>query len=142
MNVLPASEEDAEQIAALERACIECPWSERDLRYALGESRYLFFKAEEGGTIVGYAGVEVVLGEANVQNVAVSPGYRRRGLGRVLVLRLLEAAKGRGATRAFLEVNESNAAAIGLYESLGFAAVSTRKRYYGDAAAIVMSKEL
>lgn len=138
MRVLSATADDTARIAALERECIDCAWSEQNIRYALGESRYRFFKIEEGGELAGYAGVEIVEGDANVQNVAVAPRFRRLGYGRALMEAVIAAARAGGAERVMLEVDEGNAAAIGLYRDLGFSAIGERKRYYGERTALVM----
>ena len=72
-----------------------------------------------------------MLGEADMMNVAVSPAYRRQGIGRALVLALCEALKTRmQATVLTLEVRDSNAAAIALYQGFGFEEVGRRKNYY------------
>jgi ribosomal-protein-alanine acetyltransferase len=91
----------------------------------------------EGGGVVGFlASRQTAPGEREILNLAVDPEYRRRGI----ALRLLEAELERGQGSWFLEVRESNTAAIRLYESAGFAASGTRNKYYSDPveAAIVM----
>lgn len=76
-------------------------------------------------------------GEREILNVAVAPSQRRRGIARRLLERELISSRGRW----FLEVRESNAAAISLYKSLGFEAAGYRTGYYHEPpdAAIVMS---
>lgn len=73
-----------------------------------------------------------ILDEAHITLLGIRPAYQRRGLGRWLLIHLLEAAWQQGMARATLEVRVSNQGAISLYESLGFTALGTRKRYYGD----------
>jgi ribosomal-protein-alanine acetyltransferase len=92
--------------------------------------------AEGGGVVAFLASRETAPGEREVLNLAVDPEYRRRGIG----LRLLEAELERGQGSWFLEVRESNEAAIRLYESAGFAASGRREKYYSDPVetAIVM----
>jgi ribosomal protein S18 acetylase RimI-like enzyme len=76
-------------------------------------------------------------GEREILNLAVDSASRRKGVG----LRLLEEELGRGEGSWFLEVRESNASAISLYESVGFCRVGVRKEYYRDTSesGIVMS---
>ncbi len=93
--------------------------------------------AEENGRVAGFlASRETGPGEREILYIAVDPAYRRRGIARMLVLN--ELATSRGA--CFLEARESNAAAIKLYESVGFVAVGRRESYYSDPTetAIVM----
>lgn len=75
-------------------------------------------------------------GEREILNLAVDPAERRTGIAR----RLLEDALGSAHSAWFLEVRASNAAAIRLYESLGFQRTGSRKNYYYEPAedAIVM----
>lgn len=113
-------------IAALERQCFAEPWSEAALREELG--RGIFLAAVEDGTAVGYAGCQIVLDEGYITNVAVSPAFRRRGVAERLLTELLERA--RELAFVTLEVRASNAAAVALYEKLGFARVGVRRGFY------------
>ncbi len=73
-----------------------------------------------------------ILDEAHITLLGILPTHQRQGLGRWLLLHLLEDAWKRGMSRVTLEVRISNQRAIDLYESLGFTALGTRKRYYDD----------
>jgi len=73
-----------------------------------------------------------ILDEAHITLLGILPTHQRQGLGRWLLLHLLEDAWKRSMSRATLEVRISNQRAIDLYESLGFTALGTRKRYYDD----------
>ena len=80
--------------------------------------------------IVGFSALYRVDGEAELWNIAVAPAHRRRGIGRVLLLEAFGKLADVGAHRVFLEVRESNLAALELYHSLGFVPLSRRKDYY------------
>ncbi len=71
-----------------------------------------------------------VAGEAELGNLAVARGWRRRGVGRRMLDWALARARERGARRIFLEVRLSNRAAQALYERRGFVQVGLRRRYY------------
>ncbi|QQE65269.1 ribosomal-protein-alanine N-acetyltransferase [Leptolyngbya sp. BL0902] len=73
-----------------------------------------------------------ILDEAHITLLGILPTHQRQGLGRWLLLHLLEDACDREMSRATLEVRISNQRAIDLYESLGFSALGQRKRYYHD----------
>lgn len=92
--------------------------------------------------IDGYAGLRAPLREpqADIQTIAVVPAARRNGLGRVLMLSLIDEARQRGAREIFLEVRADNPGAQALYESLAFEAIAVRPRYYqpDGVYAIVM----
>ena len=82
--------------------------------------------------------------EAEVLNLAVKPGERRRGAGRELLQAALEEFRARGVSRVFLEVRESNEAAIAFYAKQGFSRMGRRPAYYRDPdeAAVLMENKL
>jgi len=83
-------------------------------------------------TIIGVGCYWEIVDEAHITVLAIDPCYHRRGLGRWLLVNLLADACQRELQRATLEVRASNSRAIALYESFGFQALGTRKRYYPD----------
>ena len=87
--------------------------------------------------------VNAVLPEATLFNIAVDPDYQRQGLGRALLEHLIDELEKRGVATLWLEVRASNAAAIALYESLGFNEATIRRNYYpttdGREDAIIMA---
>ena len=131
-------------IAEIERQCFSTPWTAQGLAEELGNPQAHFLAASESGTVAGYIGVQEICGEGYVTNVAVLPQYRRRGVGRALLLAALDGAGARNCAFLSLEVRVSNLPAIRLYESLGFAAQGTRKSFYRDPAedAIIYTKFL
>lgn len=64
---------------------------------------------------------------AGVAGMVVADSRRRRGLGRLVLRRLLEWARGEGATEVFLQVSQDNAPAVALYAAAGF---TTHHRYH------------
>lgn len=125
--------------AELERLCFSEPWSERALALLLGESAY-GVACVQNGRVIAYGGMMTALDEGQVTNIAVHPDARRQGVGRALLSEMLREAQRRGLTQISLEVRASNAAAIGLYESFGFAVAGRRRHFYRDPAedALVM----
>ena len=83
-----------------------------------------------------------VLGEAELLSVVTEKSSRRKGLGEILLKRYFSKLKSNGERTIFLEVRESNKAAISLYDKLGFVKISERKKYYGEETAVIMRKEL
>ncbi len=81
---------------------------------------------------VGFAGAMVVDGDSQVLKIALDPAYRRRGIGRELLLRVSDDARNLGADRSSLEVRASNRAAQAFYESFGYRSLGTRPGYEGD----------
>jgi len=88
------------------------------------------FVAETGDGPVGYVVARRVLDEGEILNLGVALPVRRRGVGRVLVRRVLTTFAAAGVTAVFLEVRESNLPAQRLYAAFGFQEVGRRRRYY------------
>ncbi|HEV2198286.1 MAG TPA: GNAT family N-acetyltransferase [Bryobacteraceae bacterium] len=85
--------------------------------------------ATEGGRVMGFLlSRQIAVGEREILNLAVAPAARRRGVARKLLKAELASTKGVW----FLEVRESNAAALGLYQRFGFQQVGKREAYYQD----------
>jgi len=89
--------------------------------------------AEWNGNVVGFALYRIVAGEGELLNLAVEPGARRGGIGAALMEGLFELC-----AVWHLEVRQSNRAAIGLYERVGFLEVGRRAGYYSDGEAAVL----
>ena len=136
--------DDIPQVAAIERQCFPDPWSERMLREHLDNQCAAAIAAVgEDGTLLGYAGLLVVLDEGYITNVAVRPAYRRQGIASDLLGVFERFARGHQLAFLTLEVRASNAAAIALYEKVGYARVGVRKNYYEHPRedAVIMTRE-
>jgi [ribosomal protein S18]-alanine N-acetyltransferase len=90
-----------------------------------------YIVARDSGTVIGYAGVNLLPPEADVQTIAISTAHQRRGIGSMLLTHMIDVARGRGCTQMFLEVMEDNESAIALYAAFGFERVQVRRDYYG-----------
>lgn len=102
------------------------------------------FGADLDGRCVGYAVIWVVEDQADVINVVVDPSWRRQGVGRALIEYAVGALRVEGVRLFTLEVRVGNAAAITLYQRLGFVRVQRRSGYYSDPPedALVMHLRL
>lgn len=137
------TKKDVAAVEELERECFPDPWTRAMLLGAFCSEFFVGFGAFEGKTLAGFALGTSVFEDAETDDIAVRESYRRQGIGGELLRLLEEAAKERGATRAFLEVRVQNAAAIALYESKGYKKLHVRKKYYPDGEdAFVMNKRL
>ena len=126
-------------VAELEQLCFCEPWSVDALQLLLGDMA-IGYVVERDGRAVAYAGMMIVPGEGQVTNVAVHPDARRRGYGRMLTEALCREARERELEQISLEVRESNASAIALYQSIGFYEAGRRRRFYRNPTedAVVM----
>lgn len=131
--VRKAGTRDTEAIAELEKLCFSRPWSYEAVYYDVAENKLSFYLvAETEGKVVGYAGIWKIADEGHITNVAVSPEYRRKGVGDALVGVMLKATEDAGVKAHTLEVRRGNEAAIRLYEKRGFKAEGVRRGYYED----------
>ena len=129
-------------VAAIEAECFSHPWSKKSLEESLEKENSLFLVAYEDGRVIGYVGMEVIVDEGYIFNVAVSADYRRRGVGYALVRELVTYSMKNSLCFITLEGRESNSAAISLYSKFGFIKAGERKNYYSDPteAAVLMTK--
>ena len=121
------------------------PWSSGQYREEISAPTRRFIVAvDEGLSVIGYAGVFAPGGaEADILTVGVIPQHRGQGIARELMAGITKWAINQGSIAMMLEVKTDNAAAISLYESLGYSKINTRKDYFGRGLdALVMRKDL
>lgn len=151
----PMQVRDIPEVLEIERVCFPMPWSAHAYRYEIEENTLSWYVVarpapprQERGVlgkvlalrppspsrtpIIGYGGLWMMVDEAHISTLAVAPAYRRRGVGELLLLALIEEAEQRGAAAITLEVRVSNLPAQRLYEKYGFTVQGRRVRYYSD----------
>ncbi|MCH8983952.1 MAG: ribosomal protein S18-alanine N-acetyltransferase [Acidobacteria bacterium] len=143
VEIRPFEVDDIPAVAALEAANQPQPWTEGILEDELAAENRSYLIAEDEGAfglagVIGFAGVMVVGEEAHVTNLLVAEEDRRRGVGKVLMLGLVDAALEMGARHLTLEVRSKNEAARSFYAHFGLAPIGVRKGYYGDDDALIM----
>jgi ribosomal-protein-alanine N-acetyltransferase len=131
-RIRPASAADAGALAAIERACFSDPWTAAGIIETIQYGTARAFVAEFSGQVTGYLMARISGEEGEILNLAVLPEHRRQGIARALLASGLLALLDSGVREAFLEVRESNAAAIELYREQGFRPVGLRPGYYRD----------
>ena len=136
--------DDIPGVMEIENRSFPTPWSPSSFRYELIENPYasLFaVRAAADGRVLGFACVWVIDEEMKINNIAIHPDCRRRGLGARLLRFLLGFAAAQGCREVTLEVRPSNEAALRLYGRAGFRTVGRRRNYYTDTHedALVMA---
>jgi len=129
-QIRPVAEADISALAAIERECFSDPWTSAGLRETIQYETARAFVAEFGGSAVGYVMARISGEEAEILNLAVLPSCRRRGIARCLLEEALAAVTTAGVREAYLEVRQSNAVALSLYQAFGFRPVGLRPDYY------------
>src|SRR5262245_11297580 len=136
---------DLPRVAALERGSYVFPWNDQIFSDCLRVG-YHCVVVETADGVTGYGVLSMGAGEAHILNLCIAEEWRRRGIGRRLLIALMEHARDRGVRVAFLELRRTNRAAIALYHELGFECVGLRRGYYqaqdGREDALVYRLEL
>ena len=144
VRIVPMTADHLDEVAELERVCFTTPWSRNMLAEELDNYLSAFLVAlDDNDKVAGYAGLQAVLDEGYITNVAVRPDCRRQGIAGKLLQVFLDFAKGNHLAFLSLEVRASNYDAIALYGSRGFRSVGRRKNYYEHPRedGIIMTKE-
>jgi len=129
-HIRPASLADVPALAELEQACFSDPWTAAGIRETIQYETARTFVAQESDRIVGYLIARISGVEGEILDLAVLPERRRRGIGAALLNTTWNALQREGVKELYLEVRETNSAAIALYRQRGFRPVGVRPRYY------------
>jgi ribosomal-protein-alanine N-acetyltransferase len=138
-TIRPFADSDLASVLAIQHEnSSAAQWAESDYTRLARDPAGLVLVAEpsavgsERREVVGFAAFHRVLDEAELRNMAVTAGYRRHGAGKALLAEAHRKLLALGVKRAYLEVRAGNAAAIRLYESVGYRRLSIRRDYYQD----------
>lgn len=135
--------EHIDELCEIEKQCFNSGYAKRTFEKELENKLSVYYVAMLSGKAVGYAGIWNICGEAEVISVAVGKEFRRRGIARGLMKKLIEKCGETGVYAIHLEVREKNAAARALYEGLGFEYDGLRKGYYeGKEDAALMTLKI
>lgn len=136
--------ENYEQAFILQELCHQFPWSKTTFADCL-TAPYVAFQAYNDNQAVGYYVGLMVLDEATLMDIGVSPTCRNQGLGNTLLTHFMQQCDQRAMNTIFLEVRASNLPALALYRKQGFFEIERRKDYYpgttGREDAIMMKWE-
>ena len=142
LQIKPLTEEYVDQVCVLEEEAFSMPWHrESFLEMILNKDAcYLVGLMEE--EVVASCGLRNIVGDGEITNVVTKTSARGRGIGKQMLLKLLEEGTAMGVEAFTLEVRKSNDAAIHLYEKLGFVTEGIRKNFYEDPTedALIMWK--
>lgn len=136
-HLTPATTADIETLMALENRCFAWPWGrlsfEGELAGRDGGSLAARAATSSGDEeLIAYLFHRFIADEVHIHRIAVSPEWRRQGIGSRLVGECLQRARRRGVTAVVLEVRPSNTEAVALYRRFGFQVIATRPGYYTD----------
>lgn len=145
LNIRPMTSDDVDAVMNIELSVYEYPWTKRIMTDCLRVG-YRCMVGEVDGCLAGYCVMSDGAGEAHILNLCVANEFQRRGLGKYLLVTMLDEARALDVENVFLEVRPSNYPAITLYEQLGFNEIGTRKDYYpakdGREDAVILALHL
>jgi ribosomal-protein-alanine N-acetyltransferase len=129
-----AGEEDLDGVLDVEAQSFSNPWTRAMYAWELQNRNvcHIYVARTASARVAAFCAFWLVFDEIHINNVAVLPQYRGRGMGSALMRHVLEEARRLGASRATLEVRASNAGAGRLYERLGFHVAGVRPNYYSS----------
>ena len=132
IKIFPMTLEDLEQIKDELEEKFDKFWTYGILKSEIANinSKYIVAKYKE--EIVGFAGITLILDEANIMNIVTKKEKRNQGIGTILLENLIKLSKELNAKSITLEVNINNNDAINLYKKFEFAEVGLRKKYYNN----------
>ena len=136
-TIRPFRVSDIDRAVALEAEERSHPWSRGVFEEEVAAENRVYLAADDGD-LIGFGGLMLVGDDAHVTNLLVAPEHRRAGVGRRLMVALVDAAVSGGARHLTLEVRSRNHAARALYELFGLAPVAMRRGYYGDDDALIL----
>ena len=118
-------------------------WTPSILKSELESQNSKYIVAILENVVVGFAGIIISVDDAEITNIVTRKSYRKKGIGKLLLDKLIDMSKEIGKNEISLEVNEKNIPAINLYKSSNFEQVGLRKKYYnGQDNAIIMTKKI
>lgn len=117
-------------------------WNYNILKDELESENSIYIVAKSNNEIIGFAGIKILLDEADIMNIVTKKIYRNQGIGTLLLTNLISISKNLNLHSLSLEVNEENKTAIHLYENLGFKNIGIRKNYYKSKNGKIMALNL
>ncbi|TJX14905.1 ribosomal-protein-alanine N-acetyltransferase [Tissierella creatinini] len=145
INLREMEIKDLDEIMEIEKAAFSTPWTRNSFEKEIKENMLAkYIVAEVEGKVVGYVGIWLIIDEGHITNIAVSKDYRGMGIGKFLMMGMIDFCKKQGIHNMTLEVRASNTVAQNLYRKMGFLDCGIRPNYYADGNedAVIMWKTI
>ena len=133
MFIRKMKEEDLSMIEEMEQILFSSPWRLEDFLYEINENAFSHnYVVEDNNEIVGYVGLWIMYEQSQITTIGVHPKHQRKGIGQMMMEKMIEESLNNHCVTMSLEVRVSNDKAIALYKKYGFETVALRKNYYED----------
>jgi len=144
IEIVPYKKEHLHQVYEIEQMSFSVPWSKGILADIPELNWIKFFVVLENNAVIGYCGMNHVLDEGEIINIAVHPDHRGRGIADLMMREMITYSEANKIVLLMLEVRSSNIVARSLYKKYGFYDVGIRPKYYTkpDEDAVLMNKNL
>ena len=130
-------------VSKIERESFSDAWTMEMISDTFMQDNFIGLVAEENDKVIGYIAITYCLDEAEINIIAVTREYRRKGIASALLDKACETLIETGIDKIFLEVRKSNTSAQKLYEKHNFKYIGVRPKYYkGVEDALLMRKDL
>ena len=140
MIIREMTREDIDAVVGVDNAAFSDAWKETTFCEEAEKDYSHYFVCETDDEIIGYAGIWCIYETAELIRIATVPEFRKRGIAKELMQKVLECAEIYGCERMMLEVRRSNIPAQELYKKFGFNEISIRKGYYNGEDALILEK--
>ena len=141
INICKMTIEDFNEIKDVLKDEFDDFWNDSILKSELENPNSQYFVAKYKNNIIGFAGILILIDSTEITNIVVKKKERRKGIGNLLLEKLIDETAKLNKEMISLEVNENNTIAISLYKKYNFKEEGLRKKYYnGVSNAIIMTK--
>ena len=140
--IKPLTEEYVDQVCVLEEEAFSMPWHRESFLEMIENVNACYLVGIINNQVVASCGLRNIVGDGEITNVVTAADMRGKGIGKMMLLKLMEQGIQMGVEAFTLEVRKSNEAAIHLYEKLGFVTEGIRKNFYEEPKedALIMWK--
>lgn len=144
INISTMTLDDLDQIKDILQSDFDEFWSYDILLNELSSSNSKYIVAKnKDNTIIGFAGIKIILDEAELMNIVTKKDMRHFGIATSMLNYLLSVCKENNIKLIHLEVNTQNTIAINFYKKYNFVEVGLRKKYYDNTYdALLMTYKL
>lgn len=123
---------DVDEVVQIERKIFPTPWTTNMFISELNKKNNAYYLVAREDRLIGYGGINHLLDEAHITNLAISPEYQGRSIGKLLLILLIKKVIELNLDLVWLEVRTTNQKARRLYEKFNFFLVGKRKNYYQE----------
>ena len=140
INLIEINSKDSKSCYELDMKSIK-HWNQKQWKNELEKDYITAIGLHLNRSILGVCVFHKIYDELEIRYISIDPSYKRRGLGKKLIYKILEECKNENIKRIFLEVSLKNKQALSFYDYLGFKTICIRKKYYKDGSDALLKEK-